>query len=234
MIITPYDIALASSRPVPLRVSGLQQWLDGDDRTTAVLDSSGNGSEWLDKSGFGRHALQATSGNRPPYTTGVVNGRSAFVFNGSTNRMTTNAYALPQPVTVFAVAQSSNNTGYRVIADSISPRISMYTQNGTNFEVSAGTLGSGAVSVGTASPRLYSAVFNGGSSKTRFGKTDIFTGNVGANSMGGGLCIGAGPGGTNNWWAGPICEILVYGKILNASEYEAIESYLIGKWGVPI
>ena len=48
-------------------------WLDAADNSTITL-SSGNVTQWNDKSGNNRHATQASSGNQPTVSTALING----------------------------------------------------------------------------------------------------------------------------------------------------------------
>ena len=57
----------------PYLISGLQLWLDASDPTT-ITQSGNSVSEWRDKSGFNRHATQATPSYQPIYNaTGFYN-----------------------------------------------------------------------------------------------------------------------------------------------------------------
>lgn len=71
-------------------------WLDAADAsslytdtglTTPVSASTDLVAGWRDKSGNGRHFLQATSGVRPQYFTGVQNGLSTVRFDGTDDYM---------------------------------------------------------------------------------------------------------------------------------------------------
>jgi len=70
-------------------------WLDAADSNTlydavsggALVGAGGAVARWEDKSGNGRHATQATLGNRPTRTVGAQNTRDALRFNGSSSFM---------------------------------------------------------------------------------------------------------------------------------------------------
>jgi hypothetical protein len=57
-------------------------WFDAADDSTITLNGN-NVSQWIDKSGNGRNATQATPANQPAYTTAGLNGRNVVTFNGS-------------------------------------------------------------------------------------------------------------------------------------------------------
>ncbi len=75
---------VASSRAVaaafsPIDIAGLKLWLKAD--LLALVDGDPVGT-WPDSSGNANNATQATSGFRPVYKTGIVNGLPAVKFDG--------------------------------------------------------------------------------------------------------------------------------------------------------
>jgi hypothetical protein len=91
-------------------------WLDAADAST-VTTVSGAVSQWNDKSGNGRNAVQATSTDRPAYTANELNGKSVLTLDGTNDFMTVaNADALNaqiSPSTVAVVYKKS--AGFRVM-----------------------------------------------------------------------------------------------------------------------
>src|SRR5215216_3901686 len=83
-------------------------WFSADKITG--LANGANVPQWDDASGFGNHAVNATTTQQPNYTTGVINGLPAVLFNGTTDHLNiSNADALGLTnnvagITVFAVA----------------------------------------------------------------------------------------------------------------------------------
>ena len=75
----------------PKFISGLQLWLDASDAGSLFAATSGGSlvaadgavARWQDKSGYGRHATQSVSGNRPIRQINAVNGRDGIYFNGT-------------------------------------------------------------------------------------------------------------------------------------------------------
>jgi len=83
----------------PKTISGLQLWLDAADLstlrqnsngTTAVALASDPVGYWGDKSGNGRHFIQATAGSRPTINFNQLNGLPALQFDGSDDWLYTN------------------------------------------------------------------------------------------------------------------------------------------------
>jgi hypothetical protein len=81
----------------------LNLWLDADDAATLTLNGS-TVSKWNDKSGNGRHALQATVAAMPTYTTAGLGGKSVVTFDG-TDMLNTPSFILGN--TVVTVARRS-------------------------------------------------------------------------------------------------------------------------------
>ena len=90
--------------------SSLAVWLDASDATT-LTSSGGSVSEWRDKSGNARHAVQANSGSRP-----TLNGSAISI--GDNNKYMTGAMAagsMPTSiqVTVVFAASGGGRNGYQ-------------------------------------------------------------------------------------------------------------------------
>jgi hypothetical protein len=98
-------------------------WLDAADAST-VTTVSGAVSQWNDRSGNGRNAVQVSSDSRPAYTANVLNGKSVLTLDGTDDFMTVahaaalNAQISPSTVAVvykksagFRVMQKKDGTG---------------------------------------------------------------------------------------------------------------------------
>jgi hypothetical protein len=49
-----------------------------------------------------------------------------------------------------------------------------------------------------------------------------------------GINIGCNYNTAANYWNGTICEIIIYNKVVSTAERQAIEGYLISKWGIKL
>lgn len=80
-------ISAGRGRPTwtPARIS-TALWLDAADASTVTLNGS-TVSQWADKSGNGRHAVQATGANQPAYTANGLNGKPALTFDGANDAL---------------------------------------------------------------------------------------------------------------------------------------------------
>jgi hypothetical protein len=79
--------------------SSLALWLDADDASTITLNGS-TVLQWQDKSGNGRHAVQATAANQPIYNATGLNAKPVLGFDGTNSFM-----------------QAGDNTSWRFLHD---------------------------------------------------------------------------------------------------------------------
>jgi hypothetical protein len=92
----------------PAAETSLEAWYDASDPAT-ITASAGAVSQVADKSGHGRHLVQATSSAQP--TTGVrtVNGRNALDFTATKTMVA--AFTGPNNIMIFAVVQRTAPCG---------------------------------------------------------------------------------------------------------------------------
>ena len=86
-----YDDMLTYITPCPAAVPGCRMWVDASDANTINSGSPSDGnavSDVYDKSGFGLGFSQATSTKQPIYKENIVNGNSAFSFDGTDDHLT--------------------------------------------------------------------------------------------------------------------------------------------------
>jgi len=110
--------AVAAELWTPAELSGVQLWLDADDATT-ITESSGNVSQWDDKSGNGNHVTQAAASAQPSYLATGLNGLPALSFDGTDDTMATTTAAMPtgnSPRSLFVVYQPQATTSSHSIA----------------------------------------------------------------------------------------------------------------------
>lgn len=67
--------------------NGLQMHYDGDAGNTFTKNATNDVSQWRDRSGFSRHAAQATSNQQPKYLLNTVGGKVGVVHDGSNDFM---------------------------------------------------------------------------------------------------------------------------------------------------
>ncbi|MCA1590977.1 MAG: hypothetical protein LC734_11470, partial [Acidobacteria bacterium] len=169
----------------PASISGLQLWLKAD--ALAGLADGTAVSSWTDSSGNGRAAAQASGTLQPLYKTAIVNSLPVVRFDGSNDFLRTGNFTVNQPITVFAVVKAAALGADEIIFDSAnsSPRAVLdLSTTGPSGEAYAGaSLLNSAV---TASRfQLWSAIFNGASSKLAFDGAAGVTGDPGSMGFNG-------------------------------------------------
>lgn len=245
---------LKGSAFTPRSISGLALWLDASDGATLFQNSDGTvpataSSDpvgyWGDKSGNGRHAVQATAGSRPTISATAQGGRKNLSFVQKHLIGSFSPELASTDYTVAAVVQTNTgaNNNQRVFSTAAS--------TGNDF-------GSGRVI-----PILNNAQVVGGLSAyananvspvTGFATYGIFTGVLGGGTVrnsinrGRGQSVAAtqttatakygvgtdGHHGGTALFTGSIAELLYYSRALSDSEVRRIETYLSNRWGITL
>lgn len=248
----------AGSAPAPAQAGGppfssdLVAFFDADDDTSFVLDGASVVS-WSSKVGNVVAAPHAPE-YRPARTPGAVNGRAAVI--GETGKFLpfVDATSLPtSSMSVFFVAGSvDDGYGYgpgwgesQNVAGEDHFNINGGLAEGTLF-LCLETPGGGScaeIPKSENAPGIVSLIFSaavgaGQDTIRAYADGDPLPGDpfdsttIGYPSNVGGITwYGADPG-DNDGWAGPICELLVYGRALSNEERVQVESYLSDRWGL--
>ena len=228
----------------PLSLSPAQ-WFDFSDisslfqdaaRTTPVTADGEKIGGIADKSGNGKHASQATDGNRQTYKTSVQNGKSAVLCDGVANhRYAHNLTLGAKACTLFFAISMDAQAGYRGIyssdGDGSANETNVFSKMSAN---NWGTYGAGAdrpanSNIQSAGWKLLtvSRVAAGTGTFYLNGVADgTFTNSQGQSStghLGGGL-------GYSQEIAGYVGEVLVFSRTLSDVERMSVEAYLTSKW----
>ncbi|MBK8660133.1 MAG: hypothetical protein IPN22_15010 [Bacteroidetes bacterium] len=86
----------------------------GQWRYGVLRDAAAGVAQWSDLSTSGNHITQAAAGNRPSFTTSVINGRPVLRFN--TSQFMTTAASFSQPYTIFTISKMNNGSDQRLIS----------------------------------------------------------------------------------------------------------------------
>lgn len=245
------------STPLPLTIAGLETWFDAADTGSVTLDS-GRVSEWRDKSGKGRHAVNTTSGTtQPSYTANSLNGLHRVVFAAASQQFLVaggigdwNFLHNGTRLTAYAIVTMAGSRGLMSTIGALDSlnvgfclefrsdlRLRTLIANGSEF---------------VASCNFNSGIFSG----TRLiqVRTNLATSTPGRVTMSAGsdvqdaieqsrtasastsdsayaLNIGRYPGGTGHY-TGSIAEMIFYSRDLSSAERLAIRNYLYAKWGL--
>lgn len=257
LLINPYRFAAPE---VPQTVSGLQLWLDA---TTGLYDATSGGSvvtadsaavaRWEDRSGFGRHATQATENNRPILKTSQLNGKNIISFDGVNDSLSITTSALLRNVsgyTIFAIRKNRSSV-------TVSSKVLFVNGSTLKFELNTtatnsiqarcrrlttdtiATFSAGANTTTANSFQLFCAqvdhlnttikVFRNGS-QIASNSAFMTSGNSSDVSNVSVLCANAAR--TGQWADTDIAELLIYHGALSDTDRGTIESYLTTKWGL--
>ena len=226
------------SYSVPI-TSGLALWLDAADQTTVQLvPSTTNVSNWRDKSGNSRNAIQATSSNQPTYN------NSFLSFNGSSQFMISPLTASSNTETVFAVVLLSNNVGQfnTILGPNAGPaggrQFDIVQSATTSFRFELTRMNQAIPNqitvTQTAGTIFLTNYINSGSSSTLYRNGTSLNTSLTPTAFTGSFTTSIGSRGVdlNANFFGNMYEIIVYNNVLSDSARQQVEGYLAWKWGL--
>lgn len=228
------QIPASATTPTLGVLSGLQLWLKAD--VLALTDGSAV-SSWPDSSGNGNTMTQATSSSQPVFKTNILNGNPVVRFDGS-DFMQSVLTAAPAAITVLAVVKATDFTGtrtvlgcdttggfqYRFDASTGLPRV--LTQNAT-------TIGVGSVAPAAGAWVVVAMTYTVGSTWThQINGLDNGSGTSSAPPSASAVRIGSRNGGLEAF-LGDMAEVLVYHRVLTATELQTVSLYLGNKYNLP-
>lgn len=224
---------------LPTNRSLIHAWFAAD-QITGLVDGDPVAT-WEDSSIRGRDATQATSGFRPIYKTGILNGLPVVRFTPASEHglQTATFDALPA-FTAFVVAKHADGSpggfqmafGANAINADSGASVHVLGTSTTNLITFAGTILNGPAPDtdwirATAIHNGSNGVFDVDGSETSgaIGTRTPIIWTVGHHRQG-------ASGSRGSFWNGDIAEIIVYNRVLTASEIAKVEAYLAGKWGL--
>jgi hypothetical protein len=240
-----------------LPVSGAALWLDAsqqntifsDAGTTPVTTSGQSIYQWNDLSGNNRHAVQATSGNRPTWVPPASgqNGLGVVGFNGATTFLSIADTAGLQfgtgDFTLFFAGVNSDVSRGSAYANTFISKgytnIEFYQYQGLIQGYIGGTSNSPTTGSGTVSNNSsYVAHMIRSSGSTYVAANNVsgtpVTNTANANGSGTNINIGSrSPFNTTLTYLGSMYEILAFNRALSPTEITSVQSYLKTKWGTP-
>lgn len=211
-------------------------WFDASDSNSFTLNGS-SVSEWRDKSGNGRHATQATSGNQPTYTTNTLNGKPVVTFGtgGAKSLVLPNISIASAPTSVFLVLNDTKNTGHEVafvVNGGSGTLLSILLTNHpntnkwgtyTNTDVEAnGSIGSSYVIASVQNDGTNFFFYKDGTSD---GSPTYSSNNAFSSSY-----LGSDQYGS--YFGGNIAEVVFCTSNLSTQDRQNVEGYLARKWGL--
>jgi hypothetical protein len=227
------DASNNKSYPTDLPVkNGLVMWMDAADDTTFSYSSGTTVSQWRDKSGFNYHMVPVSAG---PTRNAFLNSRKVIAFTTSQQIWNSAINLVTSTYTIFGVTRLTGTTNARVLS-------TQYTGNlGGNWLLGhwAGYVNQyfaeGWVSgpYGTAANTAWNIFMGdwnriGDLANLYTNGTAIVINSVGAEAgpMGLGININSE---TSTCEA---AEIVVFDRVLSATERKQVHTYLGQKWGI--
>lgn len=215
----------------PASLTGLAAWWDASDATTFTYSSGSVVSQWRDKSGNARHLSQATTTDQPSRT-GTINGKSAVLFDGTSDYMASTAYTPTKPTTLLAIARNTAASGQRDLIVSSNPEGRICRTSGGTIDTYQGSFLSTGVSWGTTNAHSVAVTLNGASSKIAADSGAWALGDAGSSAFGtNGWHVGKFSSSLVEYWQGEICEIIHVNAAISDADKASFMAYAAAKWG---
>ena len=216
----------------------LALWLDASD-TSTITSSSGNVTQWNDKSGLVNNFTQSNTTYSPVVASSALNGRSVMNLT-SGKYMTNTTCPMGTNYTAFAVGYTSVNGWGRLLnGSSVDAYFFLGTGNGvTQYATFVGN-GAGwndtAANLPTTSvaSACIMEMTNDGTSTglIPYVNATAQTAKNGSTASFMGFILGCS-NGFNQPWGGYIAEVLIYKSVLSTTDRQTVEGYLASKWGL--
>ena len=225
-------------------------WLDADDATTITLNGS-TVSQWNDKSGNSRHAVQVTAGKQPTRVLSGLNSKTILRFNGANDgSIMTTTWNLTDSHSIFLVAKKSTQTSDA--ASGVRPLV-MSTSSGGRLIAGIGTVRTGlsAPLINNADfvmnntritsienswldnvVRLLNYTYNGTTMNGWFDGSTYSTPLTASFSTFGAINIGGIDDIAQRRFAGDLAETIIVNSVTSTTDRQLIEGYLAHKWGL--
>jgi hypothetical protein len=217
--------------------SALALWLDADAASTITLNGS-TVSQWNDKSGNNRHAVQAVAASQPAYTPAGLNGKAVLTFDGSNDLFELSSGILLDDnfthvhsvlgrattgINSVDVGRTTTPQGYGTWWFSDNALYSVL--RGTSFMAHGSSTATGTFINGLVRNNSGTQAYRNG---TAFGAAAgaAATANVTLNA------IGRAQGGNAAVHNGPMAEVIVGRSDLSTDDRQKLEGYLAWKWGL--
>jgi hypothetical protein len=240
---------------VPTSIQGLQLWLDAAD-TSTLLDANGDPATSSvatgeDKSGNGNNATQGTASSRPA-TGGDIGGKNALTFDSGSDWLSANGLVsvAESEFTVFNVVKPASQGDIGILfswqkfGDVANPdQFKPYVDTNGNIGIGTGQTNTiidsrdwtdtPLIFTVTQSSTTVTSRINGAAANTNPTISAVPISGVEAFAIGQEF-DGPSPGTPSNFYGGDMGELLIYDRVLSASEIQAVELYLANKYGITL
>lgn len=238
MAMSPKFLRPKASGFTPKGIANLSVWLDANDSSTITLNGS-TVSEWRDKSGNGRNAVQATAASQPVYSTGQVNGLPALTMDAARS-MSVPSWAFSDAATVFYVFRHSGgnsgaifqrggvNAAHATLLEGVAPNLQVIARHFDSKDSASASIGQNTYRAGMSLySGLKSQVFINGTAATASATGTTREGNSYAMNL-------FGLSATLYRLNGGVAELLYYDRDLSVSERRKVNDYLSKKYNISI
>jgi len=251
-----FQVSVAQSGPGGVGDAGSNVlWLSAEngaysDAGVTLATNSQNVRQWNDRSGNGRHAIQATVGNRPNWHSNALNGYPVMRYTAANNdRIASTGLNTANVASVFVVARyttlpspnpglvQGTPAGLAYTSDAAEKSIGLWVASSNTRVWGRGVQSNGVqrntpLETPLAANTTYTlnAVYNGSIIQQY-----VNNGTAGSESYNGTLrswtdmAIGAQHGTES--WNGDIAEVVVYNTNVNHAQRIIIANYLAAKYG---
>lgn len=214
----------------------LQLWLRADNMLTNG-DVSADGetiATWTDDSGNGNDATQGTAEAKPTYRANVHAGHPAVSFDRTDDQLDTGLDIGSQPYSIFCVCAFRDGDGslgssshFRNVVRTASSNVIMGLR-GSTYGIYNGTSTIAGETIADERWVAFSYVVDGSG-----GEFWLDGESQGTDAAAPALTdISISRGDTNGFMFGFVGEVLVYDVALSDEDREAVEDYLMSKWGI--
>jgi hypothetical protein len=227
----------------PLAISGCIAWLDPADPNMTYTDTGlttlanvGDACAGLkDKSGQGNHVTQSTAGARPTVSTGAFGSRRCLYGDGgdSMGRTTFTGGAVGPPYT-HVIVYDTTPAGFVYLLDNGTTNDSgtLLSGTATDIEVYGGVLVAETVSSAHGAHSAIITWTTGNDTAYVDGTAATGAGN-GGDVAASGLKVFDFGSGSGSQPTGYLGDVIVYNKLLSATEIALLARFLRDKWGTP-
>lgn len=241
----------------PRRIANCVAWFDAADATSLFQSHTGvtavtaanDPVGYITNKAANNHATQNTGGSRPLFQPTGRNGRSTLLFDGSDDWLAIGSSLQTDNsggMTVFFAGKRNSNGG-TILTERVTARVAAFQF----INITVGDSGRFIASDGQNSQSnatIDEAVFNITDSffvatfthvvNSRIGlrlngaQQTVLTGTQSSLSGNAGARIGRREQTFTQYWNGQFGELIVFARQLSALERDAIEAYLLRKWGI--
>jgi hypothetical protein len=227
------DPSQNKSYPTDLPVkNGLVMWMDAADDTTFSYSSGTTVSQWRDKSGLNNHMVPVSAG---PTRNAFLNSRKVLAFTTTQQIRNTTLSLINSANTVFVICRYTNPSSgkERILTSDESANNWLLGNygNGINRYYANGWVNLSYDTVDTAW-RISMGDWSGPSTDL----ANFYSNGTAGNTNNSGASQGPASLGINRYYGETsnceVSEIIVFDRVLSATERKQVHTYLGQKWGI--